>query len=1243
MSPLPTSSDSVMHCCPVCGKNRGRRSFAIFSYGRPSQIVLLSCLLRYKIIGMRRATSVCVVMRNTKQHRSRICKDHFIQTAFFLGLEIEQLLGHFPFNGISGVPTNVIEEFLTHIRMFSSLIDDTVSIEEKDVVTLFNDCLVAYFKDVVKELFYAEKREAQEYTDASSPSTSTGRPVTPIPKDKRRSVCGGLLPQPPDAATCSSSPTLDFDSSIEQSCFDRIKVENGKSPSRDVDVADEILFNLSSHSLSFLKQDSSEHECGPTSEMLQCSLCGRVRPRKRLKAAPTDPLQNKMLFSCLVRDKMPSNVALRFYEENCSGRAIVCKFHYAQAAYCIGDQVRRRPEEKYPVTGLGNVPDDILRNIVDLIRSYGIVIEKEFSVDSVINFYNLCRSKFCPNAESDDEIQFQNGCSSGPVAPTSVTKHEEKDVPGGSENPWAEVKEEVDDRPPDPDACSSLTEERDEQDAEWMSVNKKLNKSKEGAADGIRKAMLKSDPNKSFRDLAKEVFSSPPTKKKRGEGSSLKVEDTLDESHRQEQEACSRLEICSSLYLRNKLKGFLDRIVVYEEEWIIYDHKNPFARKPSKNPVSATAGIAQEDTKPKESILSKRKALLTVWWSSSGVILHKTLRELGTMANDSNGVTEHNALSYVVVGINTIEESKKIFKFLRLNGFKDVLIYSHFPEIRGTELPVNMQEPKTETHPYSRVLGLPSPLGKAAYQNSSDELLADQESSSRAAEESKGTGFCCVLCGKIRPLLDARNSLKKAEQNIIFLSCLLMENTIDMETATKLYKETFQSLRRLCQKHFIRAAAFIGREIKEMTGRFPVYGLHNVPKDILEVFLGHIQVFGDCLDEKVVLEIYDVIRFFNDCLARYPNAEEWGVVEMIYKPPIPRKRKELSPSLDVPEKIKPYQSEAGENVISETGEEHQQPSTAGTSCQGSSKSGAFAMKIPSRTSENRSRSPDVETDFRQRFRMSRNTFKKLCDALEPYLLNRLQHGTKSSTAIRVGTALEILAGKSSLEEAADLADVTVPDIFSDVLEALLDWSGKMIQWPGEVELKRISKRFLEMTDIDGIVGCLDGTIVELLSTTDASDSNSCHALNVSVVTDDQNRIRWVFAKYRADVDDNSVFKRSLLCEQLKEGIKKGILIGDDEYVEEPFLLTPSGQSDPVRADKLRKTQRRVQETIQNWKRQFPILSSNMKTSKVARIIVGTAALYNLTRMEGEPIFTKEEGAELEMATPLADSQKEDSG
>lgn len=36
-----------------------------------------------------------------------------------------------------------------------------------------------------------------------------------------------------------------------------------------------------------------------------------------------------------------------------------------------------------------------------------------------------------------------------------------------------------------------------------------------------------------------------------------------------------------------------------------------------------------------------------------------------------------------------------------------------------------------------------------------------------------------------------------------------------------------------------------------------------------------------------------------------------------------------------------------------------------------------------------------------------------------------------------------------------------------------------------------------------------------------------------------------------------VFKRSLLCKQLREGVKTGRLIGDDAYKSEQFLLTPN--------------------------------------------------------------------------------------
>ncbi|PIO71250.1 hypothetical protein TELCIR_06854 [Teladorsagia circumcincta] len=317
---------------------------------------------------------------------------------------------------------------------------------------------------------------------------------------------------------------------------------------------------------------------------------------------------------------------------------------------------------------------------------------------------------------------------------------------------------------------------------------------------------------------------------------------------------------------------------------------------------------------------------------------------------------------------------------------------------------------------------------------------------------------------------------------------------------------------------------------------------------------------GRAKSEKVVLETYDVIRFFNDCLARYHSADDWGVDEMQTKPRNGRKRRGISSSTIVPEKVKyPTQS-----------------------CVATASGSGFMLTADSEECEQK----------------SKNGF---------------------CVQERVATALEIMAGNNHIKEEVDPMNANVPEFFSDVLDALLEWSGNVIIWPGEGERERIHKSFFEKTGVDGIVGCVDGTVVDLADSADASNSNSPNAINVSLVTDDQMKIRWVFAKYRTNVDDNSVFKQSLLCEQLKDGTKQGILIGDDAYDDEPFLLTPSGES-----DKLREAHLITQATVESWKRQFPILFSYMRPSKAARIIVGSAALYNLTRLEGEPLFTADE-------------------
>ncbi|RCN38111.1 hypothetical protein ANCCAN_15994 [Ancylostoma caninum] len=49
---------------------------------------------------------------------------------------------------------------------------------------------------------------------------------------------------------------------------------------------------------------------------------------------------------------------------------------------------------------------------------------------------------------------------------------------------------------------------------------------------------------------------------------------------------------------------------------------------------------------------------------------------------DAGSHNLHKAISYVVVGINTIAESKKLFQFLRSNGYADVSLFHDFPEVK---------------------------------------------------------------------------------------------------------------------------------------------------------------------------------------------------------------------------------------------------------------------------------------------------------------------------------------------------------------------------------------------------------------------------------------------------------------------------------------------------------------------------------------------------------------------------------
>ncbi|CAJ0595659.1 unnamed protein product [Cylicocyclus nassatus] len=668
------------------------------------------------------------------------------------------------------------------------------------------------------------------------------------------------------------------------------------------------------------------------------------------------------------------------------------------------------------------------------------------------------------------------------------------------------------------------------------------------------------------------------------------------------------------------------------------------------------------------------------------------------------------AVSYVVVGVNSVFESRKLFKFLRLNGYTDVSVLRDYPNVQLQTFDVPLSNPEPP---------VPSAL---------EDMV--EENSTRAHTRIARTSFefNCTLCGRDRLLLDAGTTARKKAQNIILLGCLLMQHRTGMDNAIRVYRETLEDVREICLDHFVTAAAFIGHKVKEMHKKFPVQGLHTVPTDILEAFLIRLQVFADCIDDGVYLAADDLIRFFNDCLGKYDGADGWNVeglgasraakrqryceanyskaeplvntvkgylkealrrkevpLRSLHNPrrrppmismissylsqesnqgtlaipnlPLFESKQEPSITLDPP-RFQPKQGPSISTAMNEVKQEQasvvhegitaadlmeqtvssvdstattststfaseklQEPFTeketdkksVGDKCETASAIAACVKVIKQSIMDDINTLP--EEKFRQRFRMSRRTFETLCASLDAHLKKKGLNSTRNSIAVKIGTALDVLAGNSNMLKGGALVESCVTEMFDQALDAIFSWSESVIYWPTDAERNRISDKFSETTGLPGIVGCLGDTTVLTQNSKD---------LSVAVVVDDERRFRWVETIFE---EDESICERSLLCEQLRNGAMTGFLIGDDAYKCESFLYTPSGAKKGNPEDALRRAHKVVQEVIADWKSQFPILTKGITSPKIAHIISGSAALYNLTRAEGDAPFTFDERAD----------------
>ena len=80
---------------------------------------------------------------------------------------------------------------------------------------------------------------------------------------------------------------------------------------------------------------------------------------------------------------------------------------------------------------------------------------------------------------------------------------------------------------------------------------------------------------------------------------------------------CQRLTICTSLVLRNHCDPFLNRIITSDEKWITYDN----IRRSGQ-----WLDVLEHPAKVTKREIHSKKTMVTVWWSTSGVINYEFLK-----------------------------------------------------------------------------------------------------------------------------------------------------------------------------------------------------------------------------------------------------------------------------------------------------------------------------------------------------------------------------------------------------------------------------------------------------------------------------------------------------------------------------------------------------------------------------------------------------------------------------------------
>jgi nuclease HARBI1 len=182
---------------------------------------------------------------------------------------------------------------------------------------------------------------------------------------------------------------------------------------------------------------------------------------------------------------------------------------------------------------------------------------------------------------------------------------------------------------------------------------------------------------------------------------------------------------------------------------------------------------------------------------------------------------------------------------------------------------------------------------------------------------------------------------------------------------------------------------------------------------------------------------------------------------------------------------------------------------------------------------------------------------------------------------------------------------------------------KYVKFPQSVQAKRDTMQaFFLKSELPGVIGAVDCTHVPIQSP--GSDNGEIYrnrkgyfSINVQLISDTNNYITDVVARWPGSVHDSTIFDNSNLRAMFENDLVDGYLVGDGGYACRSYMLTPV--TNPITASERRYNAAQVQarncieRTNGILKRRFPCLKYGMrlKLENILPVIVATVVLHNI--------------------------------